>query len=82
MQYHSGMSRSVFLVGRYAIKVPILRIPWMWQGRVQGLLANIVENNLWHGYQMQSPVEERPMPGGVVLVGWVHFGDASCEAYR
>lgn len=51
MEVRHGITRTVFLVGKYAIKVPIIRVPWAWQHRVQGLMANLVERNTYHAWK-------------------------------
>jgi hypothetical protein len=51
MKVRHGITRTVFLVGNYAVKVPRLSIPWPWQHRVRGLLANITEHNLYQAHQ-------------------------------
>lgn len=44
-EVHSGTTRIVFLIGKYAIKIPVLN---SWRGFLKGLLANVNERNIWH----------------------------------
>lgn len=39
-EYHTGSTRAVFLIGKYAIKLPRL---YSWQTFLQGFLANMAE---------------------------------------
>jgi hypothetical protein len=44
-EIHRGCYRMVFLVGKYAFKVPNLR--YGWEAFVNGVLCNIKENRIW-----------------------------------
>lgn len=62
----SGITREVFLVGQYAIKVPSFRT---WRHFVQGILCNLNERTWW-----QLTRDERlcpvlfSIPGGFLIV--------------
>lgn len=44
-EVHIGTTRMVFLIGKYAIKIPVLN---SWRGFLKGLLANCNERSIWH----------------------------------
>lgn len=44
-EVHSGTTRMVFLIGKYAFKIPVLN---SWRGFLNGLLCNSNERNIWH----------------------------------
>lgn len=44
-EVHNGTTRTVFLIGKYAVKIPVLN---SWRGFLKGLLANCNERNIWH----------------------------------
>lgn len=45
MQVKTGVTRVVFLIGDYAIKIPKCMI---WNHFLKGLLANMEENLIWN----------------------------------
>lgn len=47
-----GTTRVVFLVGRWAVKVP--RVKWGWRGFLRGSLANLSEQE-WSRYEPSPP---------------------------
>lgn len=45
LEVHTGTTRMVFLIGKYAFKIPVLN---SWRGFLKGLLANSNERSIWH----------------------------------
>lgn len=62
----NGISRTVLLVGRHAVKIPVLR--YGWKKFLQGLLANMQEREFSKaGWPELCPVKFS-LPGGFLLV--------------
>jgi hypothetical protein len=62
-----GISRTVFLVGKYAIKVPCGR--YGWKGWLKGLLANLKERELIkYGFPQFCPILWSDPLGLVVIM--------------
>ena len=84
-----GHSRTVFLVGRYAIKVPV--VCYGWRAFLRGLLANLSEAE-WARWTDAARVRLCPvvtaLPGGFALVmrrarplSEAEFGALDVEAF-
>lgn len=70
MKVKHGITRTVFLMGRYAIKTPNLKFRWLWRHRVKGLLANLDEAWRWKTFKDS---EEGQMLCPVLWKSWFGF---------
>lgn len=61
----SGITREVFIIGNYAIKVPSMR---SWKGFLWGLLANMQEKVWWNDKDKRLCPVLFSLPGGFLAV--------------
>lgn len=74
----TGVSRTVFLIGRWAVKVPCARYGWeFW---LKGLLANITERRTWGWARNPKlcPIIFADPFGLVVVMPRVEVADSLC----
>lgn len=68
----TGITRTVLLVGRWAIKWPNTR--YAWRHTVEGLLANMTEASTWGGYSKCVDPQVREEAKKLCPVLWCGLG--------